>query len=296
MIEPRDATVRTWVAGLRAGSPHTARSYQDAVERFLVYVAKPVEEVTVQDAMAYIGTLADSRLARASVAHHISAVRSFLRHCQALGIVPQSPLDALRRPRVSITSMNRYLTVEECQRLLPGAHQVSEQAHATVAILLGTGLRVAELAAAQWRHLFKDPQGNIGLLVVNGKGGKERVVAIRDDLWLILVGERERRGLSTELSATDTSPLVTGREGAAPSTMTLWRWVRASARAAGIDKPLSPHWLRHTFGTLTAMGGANVFQIQRDMGHAQITTSQRYVHWARGLADSAAYKLPIDLA
>ncbi len=45
------------------------------------------------------------------------------------------------------------------------------------------------------------------------------------------------------------------------------------ARAAGIDKPLSPHWLRHTFGTLTALGGANVFQIQRDMGHAQITTS-----------------------
>ncbi len=68
------------------------------------------------------------------------------------------------------------------------------------------------------------------------------------------------------------------------------------ARAAGIDKPLSPHWLRHTFGTLTALGGANVFQIQRDMGHAQITTSQRYVHWARGLADSAAHKLPIDLA
>ena len=78
--------------------------------------------------------------------------------------------------------------------------------------------------------------------------------------------------------------------------MTVWRWVRAAAQAAGIDKPLSPHWLRHTFGTLTALGGANVFQIQQDMGHAQITTSQRYVHWARGLADSAAHRLPIELA
>jgi integrase/recombinase XerD len=294
MIEPRDANVRAWVAGLRAGSPHTARSYQDAVERFLAYVGKPVEEVTVRDAMAYIGTLADNGLARASVAHHISAVRSFLRHCQALGILPQSPLDALKRPRVAITSMNRYLTPEECQRLLPGARQVSQGAHTAVAILLGTGLRVAELAAAQWRHVFEDPQGNVGLLVA-GKGGKERVVAIRDDLWRILVEERRRRSLPTELCASDASPLVADRDGTAPSTMTIWRWVRASAAVAGIDKPLSPHWLRHTFGTLTALGGANVFQIQQAMGHSAITTSQRYVHWARGLADSAAHRLPIEL-
>ena len=60
-------------------------------------------------------------------------------------------------------------------------------------------------------------------------------------------------------------------------------------------KPLSPHWLRHTFGTLTALAGAGVFSIQEAMGHAQITTSQRYVHWAGGLADSAAHKLPIEI-
>jgi len=154
---------------------------------------------------------------------------------------------------------------------------------------------VAELAGAQWRHLLRDPRGDLGLLVV-GRGGKERVVAIREDLWRVLAAERERRGLSTVLSARDTSSLVGGREGTAPTTMTIWRWMRASAWAAGIDKPLSPHWLRHTFGTLTALGGANVFQIQEAMGHAQITTSQRYVHWARGLADSAVHKLPIEIA
>jgi len=294
MMESKDVAVRAWVAGLRTRSAHTARSYQEAVERFLAAVAKPVEQLSVGDALGYVGELAASGLARASVAHHTSAVRSFLRHCQGLGIIPTSPLDALRRPRVAITSMNRYLTKEEAQRLLSGAHQVGPAAHAAVAVLLGTGLRVAELAGAQWRHLFRDPQGNLGLLVV-GKGNKERVVAVRGDLWRVLVAERERRGLSTELSARDTSPLVADRASTAPTTMTIWRWVRASAQAAGIDKPLSPHWLRHTFGTLTALAGAGVFSIQEAMGHAQITTSQRYVHWARGLADSAAHKLPIEI-
>jgi len=295
MMEPRDTTVRAWVGGLRTRSPHTARSYQEAVERFLTAVGKPIRKLTVQDALAYVGSLADGGLSRASVAHHISAVRSFLRHCQGLGVIPTSPLDALRRPRVAITSMNRYLTKDEAQRLLSGAHQVGPAAHAAVAVLLGTGLRVAELAGAQWRHLFRDPQGNLGLLVV-GKGNKERVVAVREDLWRVLVTERARRGLSVELSARDTSPLVGDRQETAPTTMTIWRWVRASAEAAGIDKPLSPHWLRHTFGTLTALAGAGVFSIQEAMGHAQITTSQRYVHWARGLADSAAHKLPIEIS
>lgn len=294
MMEARDPTLRAWVAGLRARSPHTARSYQEAVERFLEAVGKPVRELSVQDALTYVGKLSTSGLSRASVAHHISAVRSFLRHCQGLGIISQTPLDALRRPRVAITSMNRYLQAEEAQKLLSAARQVGPAAHVAVAVLLATGLRVAELAQAQWRHLFRDPQGKVGLLVL-GKGGKERVVAVRDDLFRVLVAERERRELATGLSAGDTSPLVADRDGTAPTPMTIWRWVRASARAADIDKPLSPHWLRHTFGTLTAVGGANVFQIQEAMGHAQITTSQRYVHWARGLADSAAHRLPIEI-
>ncbi len=294
-MDATDPIVRAWVAGLRAGSPHTARSYRGAVERFLAHAGKTVEEVTVQDALNYVGTLADSGLARASVAHHITAVRSFLRHCQALGLVPQSPLDALRRPRVAITSMNRYLTAEECRSLLVGARLVSPQAHAAVAVFLGTGLRVAELAGAQWRHLFRDPRGSLGLLVV-GKGGKERVIAMRSDLMRVLEGERERRRLPAELSARDTSPLVADRQGTAPSPMTIWRWVRASSHAAGIDKPLSPHWLRHSFGTLTALGGASVFSIMEAMGHVKIETSQRYVHWVRGLADSAVHKLGISLS
>jgi integrase/recombinase XerD len=287
--------VNAWVGGLKARSPHTARSYREAVGRFLSETGKAVDQLTVTDALAYVGKLSESGLSRASIAHHISAVRSFLRHCQGLSLIPQTPLDALKRPTVAITSMGRYLDTSEAERLLASARRVSPQAHIAVAMMLGTGLRVAELASAQWRHLYRDPDGNLGLLVV-GKGGRERVVAIRPDLWRLLEADRRRRGLSPELSAADTSPLVADARRTSASAMSVWRWVRAAADAAGIDKPLSPHWLRHTFGTLTAYGGANVFEIQQAMGHAQITTSQRYIHWGKGLADSAAHRLPISLS
>jgi len=157
-----------------------------------------------------------------------------------------------------------------------------------------TGLRVSELAQAEWRHVFKDPQGNIGLLV-QGKGGRERIVALRDDLWEFVRKDRRRRGLADSLDARDRSPLVADRRGTPYSAVGLWKVVKKATGAAGIDKDVSPHWLRHSFGTLAALGGANVFQIQAALGHAQITTSQRYVHWARGLSDSAVHQIDLRL-
>jgi len=289
-----DQLFEAWIATLRAQSENTARAYEACVGRFLDSVGKPLGELTVQDAALYVASLSGQGLAKASVAHHVSAVRSFLRYAQSLGVLPVSPLDALKRPKVSITSMNRYLTQGEAQALLEGARDVSESAHLAVALMLGTGMRVAEVAQAEWRHLFRDPQGRLGLLVL-GKGNKERVVAVRDDLWGLLVAERERRGLGVTLSAKDRTPLVVTNRGTAPNTVTLWRWVKAAADAAGLDKDASPHWLRHTFGTLTAANGASVFAIQASMGHSDISTSQRYVHWATGLAGSAVENLPLTL-
>jgi len=66
------------------------------------------------------------------------------------------------------------------------------------------------------------------------------------------------------------------------TTRGLHRLVATAAKLAGIDKPVSPHWLRHSFATLAAAGGAPPYQLQADLGHARLETSQRYIHWARG--------------
>jgi len=292
VMELKDAAARAFVESLRLRSEHTARSYAQAVGRFLEETGKPVSRITVADAANYLGSL--SGLSAASRAHHISAVRSFLKYCQGQGIIPQTPLDALRRPRVAITSMNRYLAQDEAERLLRASHEVSPQCYAACATLLLTGLRVSELASAQWRHLFRDPEGRLGLLVV-GKGGKERVVKVRDDLFALLCEERGRRGLLTKLDGRDRTPLLAGRRRKPYTTRGLHKLVAGAAKAASIDKPVSPHWLRHSFATLAAVGGAPAYQLQADLGHARLETSQRYVHWAKGLAESAVDALPIGV-
>ncbi len=292
--EAREA-LAAWSAGLTARSGHTARSYRTAVERFLASVDTPVSEASLGDVLFYVRDLSQSGLARATLAQHVSAVRSFLRYCQATGVSPAMPLDLLRRPRVLITSMNRYLTRDEAERLLACAHAAGGARYVAVVLLVATGVRVGELVQARWKDVFLDARGNTGLLVV-GKGGVQRVVGLRQDVLAVVVGWRAQRGLTTGLSAADTTPLVVDRRGAAPSARTVRRWLRELAARAEIDKQVSPHWLRHTFGTLTALNGAGVFSIQQTMGHAQIVTSQRYVHWSRGVEDSAAYRLPLRIA
>src|SRR4051794_17679586 len=162
--ERLQALLEPWEATLRARSPHTARSYGEAVRRFLGTSRGRLDA-------ASIGTYLDSLegLAASSRAHHVSAVRSFLRFCQHQGALDQAPRDLLVRPRVAVASFNRSLDLAELRCLVAGAGELSPRHLATVMLMAGTGLRVGEAAAAVWRDLFHDPEGRLGLRVV-GKG------------------------------------------------------------------------------------------------------------------------------
>ena len=282
-----------WLA--TRGSPHTVRSYRRSVGEFLRAVGKPASEVTIDDAAHYTATLWRQPLGKASIANYVSAIRSFLRYCQRRQILPRYPLDALERPNVKVTSMGRYLNRDEAEALIRGAGEVSPQARLAVSSMLLTGIRVGELARAEWRDLFLNEEGLIGW-VVCGKGDTKRVVAVRDDLWCLLAGERCRRGLGVDLDARDRCPLLENRLGTGYSTVGIWKLVRRAALRSGIRKPISPHWLWHTFGTLAARSGATAFQIQRDMGHAHVETSERYIHLPPELSDSVSFGLRISLS
>src|SRR2546422_5061021 len=133
----QDGYAAAFVESLRARSQHTARSYRYCIDRFLMAVGKPVVEATVPDSARYLATL--DGLSPASKAHHISAIRSFLRFLQGQGVIPTTPLDLLRRPRVAITSMTRYVTAAEAEKLLAAAAGVSWPCYLSVAVMLLTG-------------------------------------------------------------------------------------------------------------------------------------------------------------
>ena len=115
---------KVWINGLRARSRKTASAYGGAVNGFLQFVGKPLADVSSEDALEYVSHLNKAGHSGASIAQHISAVRSFLRHCQGLGIVAQTPLDALKGPRVATNGVNRYVAQDEVEKLLAAAREV----------------------------------------------------------------------------------------------------------------------------------------------------------------------------
>jgi integrase/recombinase XerD len=274
-----------WTASLRSRSPNTARSYHHCVRRFLDELTGELRE---EDVATYLDSLAD--LAPASRAHHVSAVRSFLKFAQGQGAIERSPVDLLVRPRVSVTSLNRYLDEDELRKLVAAARKLGPRHFAAVLLLAGTGIRVGEASTARWRDLFRDPQGRLGLRVV-GKGGKERVVKIRDDVFAALIALHG----TDKLDARDDHPVLPSTRAGGTvgySQQGLWNLVAQAVEQAGIDKPASPHWLRHTHATLAAHGGASSFEIRDALGHSRLETSQRYVHAARGLEKTTVDALP----
>lgn len=272
-----------WIAGLESRSPNTARSYRYAVERFLQHLEGG--EFTNETVSGYLRSLTD--LAASSRAHHISAVRSFLKWSRYQGILDERPEHLLVRPRVTVTSYGRYLTVNELRLLVDAAASLSPRHHAAAVTLALTGLRVSELVRAEWRDLFQDPEGRIGLRVL-GKGDKERVIRVRDDLMEVLSALHG----SGDLNAKDRTPLIPSSRAGPYSTRGVHKLVVQATEAAGIDKPVSPHWLRHSHATLAAAGGAPAVVIQASLGHARLETSQRYIHWARGLEETTVDSLP----
>jgi integrase/recombinase XerD len=283
-----------WLAAKAQRSKGTATTYRYAVTRFLEHVGdRPLNGETIS---SYLESL--DGLLPATRASNISAVRAFLRHGQnvenpATGQpwVDKSPVEWLVRPHVAVTSRNRYLTAPEIRKILKAAGKRGEKVYAIVLLLATTGLRISEMCALEWRHVYRDPHGNLGLLV-QGKGGKQREVAITEDLWNALRAVRALIGKSDELDAKDRTPLIPTKTGGRYSREVAARHVKRAVEEAKIGKPASPHWFRHGFGTMAVLGGVNVFSLKETMGHARLETTQLYVKWVEGLAHSAVHSLP----
>lgn len=96
------------------------------------------------------------------------------------------------------------------------------------------------------------------------------------------------KNLSTNINPQDKSAFIPNRFGNNYSRQTIWKMVKECVDTAGIDKNASPHWIRHTYATSVAKDEtANLWRLQHDLGHSTITTTQGYVHIARGMQDTS---------
>jgi integrase/recombinase XerD len=147
---------------------------------------------------------------------------------------------------------------------------------AMLELLYACGLRVSELVGLEVSRLNMT-QGVVRIL---GKGARERLVPVGDEAldWIRRYLREARPQL---LGARDSSVLFAGRAGRAMTRQTFWHRIRHHARVAGIDKPLSPHTLRHAFATHLLNHGADLRVVQMLLGHSDLSTTQIYTHVAR---------------
>jgi integrase/recombinase XerD len=209
-----------------------------------------------------------------SIVRALSSVRAFHRFCESEGESDLDPTAGIVRPRLS-RRLPRPLSVEEMGRLLEAPDQetpVGLRDRALLELLYGAGLRVSELAGLDVDDL--DLEG--GSVRVFGKGAKERDVPLGRFASRALEAYL-RRGRPALARPASRSALFLGERGGRRLTrQNVSKRLTLHARAAGLQRRVSPHSLRHSFATHLLEGGADVRVVQELLGHASVATTQIY--------------------
>ena len=260
----------------------TLEAYGRDLSQFAAYLAdRDTVDPNAIDEPCLIGflqRLTKSRLASASIARKMTAVRCFIKYLISQGEMRKSPLEAIPAARPP-KRLPKTLDVNEIARLL-AAPDISDDLglrdRAMLETLYATGLRVSELISLK----TDDVNLKTGFVRCIGKGGKERVVPIGEiaarfiETYIDRARGRLAKGERSEY-------LFLSNLGKPMSRVRFWMIVKKHALAAGIRKPITPHTLRHSFATHLLERGADLRSIQEMLGHASIATTEVYTHVTR---------------
>ena len=223
----------------------------------------------------FLGSLKTAGLSSSSIARCLAAVRGFYKHLAMAqgnsvveGILKGTPKQWVQLPKL--------LSEAEVTRLLnlPALDQRDDRRDAAmVELLYATGLRVSELVTLELADLNLD----VGFLQATGKRDKQRIVPIGQkarDLVAYYIQAIRPQYLKRRI----TQSLFLTRLGRSFTRQGFWKVLKGRAVRAGINKPLSPHMLRHSFATHLLDHGADLRSVQMMLGHASIATTQIYTH------------------
>ncbi len=260
-------------------SPRTIDAYRRDVIRCAAYMRAhgigDVASITPGALREFVYHLKDLGLAGSSIRRNISAIRTWYRILLAEGIVTQDPSERLDSPQRWRT-LPEVLSVDDITRLMtaPSLEEpLAFRDRAMLELAYGAGLRVSEwIGLAVSDVLLED-----SIVRVFGKGSKERLVPIgRSAIGAVAVYTRELRPVLER--GQGKGILFLNSQGRPLSRMGAWKILRKYVTMAGIEKPVSPHTLRHSFATHLLEGGADLRAVQEMLGHADIATTQIYTH------------------
>ena len=281
-FEAREAFL-AWLALEKRASPLTVEAYGTDLASFLGFLtghfgAEPdltaLVRVTQADVRAWLARLAGEGLVNASRARHLSAVRSFFRYLARQHGLENAAIKLVSTPKTR-RPLPRALTPEAALGVTEDIGEMS--AHAAIqardtalfTMLYGCGLRIAEALALNVRDAPKP--GEDAPLRVTGKGAKERIVPV-----LPVVRQAIAAWLVLHPAPSPEAPLFLGARGKRLDPAVAQRTLRLYRHQNGLPEHATPHALRHSFATHLLAGGADLRAIQDLLGHASLSTTQRY--------------------
>jgi integrase/recombinase XerC len=279
----------SYLADERRFSDRTVLAYACDLERFADFWESefgegpasraPLTKIDTLAVRSHLASLHRARLANRSIARHLSTLRSFFRWACREGYLDRNPARGLPAPRTPKT-LPRALTLPDTTALLEVDEETGfpERERALFELLYATGLRVSEAAALD----VEDVDLSARMLRAQGKGRKERIVPFGEEaeeaLRAYLPARAARRRSARAAGNGMDEPMFVNARGGRLTTRSMARGLKRRLRAAGLPEEISPHALRHTFATHLLQAGADLRAIQELLGHASLSTTQKYTH------------------
>jgi len=269
-----------WLEGERRAALHTrlayARDLAAALDFLTLHLGAPVSladlsAIGLAELRAYLARRRSDGLSAASAARALSAFRGFLRWLARRGENGNAALLGIRGPKRRLP-LPRPLGVPQAASLLEAAEENDEpwiglRDAAVVALLYGAGLRIGE---ALGLNAADAPAGEV--MRVRGKGGKDRVVPILPVVREAIAAYRA----ACPYKQGPADPLFLGKRGKRLDPAIVQKRMRELRRALGLPESATPHALRHSFATHLMAAGGDLRAIQELLGHASLSTTQRY--------------------
>jgi integrase/recombinase XerC len=269
----------------RDASPHTVKSYRTDLTAFLHFLAEDYFEHAVKPKdidhhaiRAWLGALAKAGRERSSIARKLSAVRSFLRFLCREGILAKNVARLVATPKLP-KKLPSHLTVDEAFALVEDPRESKDltlRDHTALELLYGSGLRASEVCGLK----LEDMDTAEGLVRVLGKGRKERIVPLSSkssEAFARYLPARSRL-LARATDRGGGEHVLLNHRGGRLTTRGLAVLLRKHVQALALARKVSPHTLRHTYATHLLESGADLRAIQELLGHASLSTTQRYTH------------------
>lgn len=275
-----------WLAYEKRASAHTLDGYARDIAGFLAFLTehfgftpglKELEGLAAVDFRAWLARQSHVGNSRTTIARHASTLRTLYKYLERQGIVSNAAIHALRTPKVP-KSLPKALTIEDALEAVELADELADEPwigkrdRALLKLLYGCGLRLSEALNLDVRDVPQSDTPGTATMVITGKGSKQRVVPVLD----VVKRDIEAYVKASPFPMTPQSPLFLGERGARLNPGVAQAMVRKVRAMLNLPDTVTPHALRHSFATHLLAGGGDLRTIQELLGHASLSTTQRY--------------------